>query len=266
MIDHYLVALLTFLAGYTLSLTYVTIFYHRAFTHRAPELHPRTRRFIAATGTCITGLDLARWVCMHRMHHAFADGPEDPHSPSNVGIIGVALEQLRSYERALVGITRKNSDYTRFISDLEFGVHRVNRRRVWYLPYVLHMCLGVVLGLGTGSWLIGLAYVLGIVSYPFQAGWSTHSGIPLATGLSTLPTIPGTTPWRACSSWARGIRTTITPRRAPLGSRSSVKKSTSATRSACFPDGRACRRCAGTSSSPVRPRWSPVSHEVYVGH
>jgi fatty-acid desaturase len=40
------VALLAFVVGYTLSMGYITVFYHRAFTHGAIELKPLVRKFV----------------------------------------------------------------------------------------------------------------------------------------------------------------------------------------------------------------------------
>ena len=58
------------LAGYTLNLLYITVFYHRGFTHRALELRPWLRTAVRHTGSWVTGLDVKAWVCMHRLHHA----------------------------------------------------------------------------------------------------------------------------------------------------------------------------------------------------
>ena len=66
----YLVCAAVLAAGYSLNLLYITIFYHRAVTHRALELRPGLRRFVRYTGNWVTGLDLKAWACMHRLHHA----------------------------------------------------------------------------------------------------------------------------------------------------------------------------------------------------
>lgn len=91
--------LLAFVLGYTLSMVYITVFYHRGFTHNAVELKPSVRRFVLLTGPWVTGLDVRGWACMHRMHHQTTDVPGDPHSPVEAGILGVFLAQHKSYER-----------------------------------------------------------------------------------------------------------------------------------------------------------------------
>jgi fatty-acid desaturase len=162
------------LFGYALNLLYITIFYHRGFTHGAVEIQPWLRRIVQNTGNWITGLDLKAWVCMHRIHHANADGPDDPHSPSNVGIFGVALEQLRSYERILAGLARHDPKYQSVVADLDFEVNWLNRRKLWYLPYIVHAAVGVGLWLVSGLWPLGVVYYFGIMSHPVQ-GWIVNS-------------------------------------------------------------------------------------------
>jgi stearoyl-CoA desaturase (Delta-9 desaturase) len=170
----YLVCAAVLAAGYALNLLYITIFYHRAVTHRALQLRPGLRRFVVATGNWVTGLDLKAWVCMHRIHHANADGPDDPHSPANVGILGVALAQLRSYERILIGLARHDQALMAVVQDLDFEVNWLNRRKLWYLPYLVHAAVAAVLWLTTGLWLLAMVYFLGIMSHPVQ-GWIVNS-------------------------------------------------------------------------------------------
>jgi len=134
-----------FLAAYTLHLGYITVFYHRALAHRAVSLRPGTLRFVLLTGNWVTGLDPKAWACMHRMHHAFSDGPHDPHSPAQAGVLGVLVAQLRAYERTLYALLGRHPDYLRHVRDLDFPVH----------------------------WL-GLAYGVGLMSHPLE-GWVINS-------------------------------------------------------------------------------------------
>jgi stearoyl-CoA desaturase (delta-9 desaturase) len=103
------------------------------------------------------------------MHHEHSDTPEDPHSPVNVGIIGIGLEQLRSYERVLRGLGREDEKYTQHAYGLDFELNWVNRNRLWYMPYVVHAALGIALGASVG-WLLGVCYFSGMMSHPFQGG------------------------------------------------------------------------------------------------
>ncbi len=168
-----LACVLVFAVAYTINMTLITVVYHRGLAHRGVELGPGLTRFVSSAGGWLTGLDPVAWVCMHRRHHAWSDQPGDPHSPVNDGLIGVALAQLRSYEKALRGLMRKDERYTRFVKDLPFGVGWINRERLWHLPYLLHF--GIATGLGAGGlWELGACWFLGLMSHPVQ-GWLINS-------------------------------------------------------------------------------------------
>jgi stearoyl-CoA desaturase (delta-9 desaturase) len=171
---NYLLCAGVFAAGYSLSLGYVTVFYHRGFTHNALVIRPGLRRFVARTGNWITGLDVKAWACMHRLHHRESDRAGDPHSPVNVGVVGVLAAQLHEYKRILVQLLREEPEVTAVVADIEFDVHWLNRHRVWYLPYVAHVAAAVVLWRISGLWLLGVAYVAGITSHPIQ-GWIVNA-------------------------------------------------------------------------------------------
>ena len=84
------------------------------------------------------------------------------------------LSQLRSYERILVGLSRKEEKYTSVVHDLDFGISWLNRNKLWYLPYVVHLAIGLVLALGFGWWLLGACYFFGIMSHPLE-GWAVNA-------------------------------------------------------------------------------------------
>lgn len=166
---YFFVCLLVFVAAYLLNILIITVGYHRGLAHGAVELSPRLRRFVVATGNWVTGLDPKAWVVMHRMHHAHSDTPEDPHSPVNVGILGIGLEQLRSYERVIRGLKKNDPTFTKHAHDLDFELNWLNRTRRWYLPYLLHGLFAAMIAV-TGLWFLGLAYFVGMMSHPFQGG------------------------------------------------------------------------------------------------
>ena len=158
---------IVFLSAYLLNVLTITVGYHRGLAHGAVALHPRLRRLLIVAGNWITGLDPKGWVVMHRLHHAHSDTPEDPHSPVNVGLAGIALEQLRSYERVLRGINNNDAAYTKHAYDLDFDLNWLNRTGRWYLPYLAHALVGLAIA-ATGAWLLGIAYFVGMMSHPFQ--------------------------------------------------------------------------------------------------
>jgi len=160
--------------GYLINITYITVFYHRSFAHGAVTLTPRMQRFVASTGIWATGLDPKGWACMHRLHHRHSDTMLDPHSPHNGSIFSVATAQLFFYEKALRGLIVGRKEFTAVVSDLDFPVHFLIRRRLWFLPYLLHLVISGLLTLLFGSWLIGLGFYLGIMSHPVQ-GWMVNA-------------------------------------------------------------------------------------------
>ena len=162
-----LLCIAVFGVAYLLNILTVSVGYHRALAHRSIELHPALRRLIVGGGNWLTGLDPKAWVVMHRLHHEHSDTPLDPHSPVNVGIAGIPLEQLRNYERVIVGLLKNKEAFTRYARDLDFPLNRLTRSGRWYVPYLLHAAVALSLGFGIG-WLLGAAYFLGMMSHPLQ--------------------------------------------------------------------------------------------------
>ncbi len=171
----YVAACLAVLLGtYLLTITYTSIFYHRAFTHGALTLRPWFRRFIVATGPWITGMDIKAWCCMHRLHHRYSDTRRDPHSPVNGGLFGVLVAQLRGYERVTEGLRQGRRPYVSVVRDLEFPLSWAQRHRVWWIPFAMLIAIGLGIALASGGYLLGLSFVLGMMSHPIQ-GWIINS-------------------------------------------------------------------------------------------
>jgi stearoyl-CoA desaturase (delta-9 desaturase) len=160
---------LVFASAYLLNAITITVVYHRGLAHGAVRLHPAMQATFVTLGSWITGLDAKAWVVMHRMHHAHSDTASDPHSPVNVGLLGIGLEQLRSYKLVLTGLLKEDPHYTKHAKDLGFDVHWLNRRGLWYLPYVFHASIGITFA-SLGFWLLGLVYFAGMMSHPLQGG------------------------------------------------------------------------------------------------
>ncbi len=167
-------SLLVFLGAYLLNVLYITVFYHRGLAHSAVILSPRLQRFVAFTGGWVTGIDAKAWVCMHRLHHRYSDTSKDPHSPVHEGVLPLFRKQLTSYRKVLVALIRHHETYEKVVEDLPIEVSVINAKQLWYLPYLLHLSLAVVLSFVTGSALIGLALFLGMSSHPLQ-GWAVNA-------------------------------------------------------------------------------------------
>jgi stearoyl-CoA desaturase (delta-9 desaturase) len=164
---------LVFVVAYLINMATITVLYHRGLAHGAVKLSPAARFLVVALGTWLTGLDPKGWVCMHRLHHAHSDTELDPHSPRHAGIFGVLRAQLRSYERVLVGLAKREEPYTSIVSDLDFDINLLNRRRLWYLPYLVHLVIAAAFA-ACGHWLVGVAYYSGMMSHPIE-GWLVNS-------------------------------------------------------------------------------------------
>ncbi len=169
-----LACLVVFLVAYLVNTATISVLYHRGLAHGAVELGPGLRRFTARAGIWLTGLDPKAWVCMHRRHHAFSDTARDPHSPVRFGLFGLLLGQLRSYETTLIGLARNDAEYTSHVDDIDFEISALNRRRLWYLPYVVHLAIAAAVALPTGYWLLGATYFAGIMSHPVE-GWIVNA-------------------------------------------------------------------------------------------
>jgi stearoyl-CoA desaturase (Delta-9 desaturase) len=163
-----MVTALIFFCFYCVSMTYTSVFYHRTFTHGAVELSPRFRKFVIATGMWFTGIDLKGWVCMHRLHHEFSDTEKDPHSPVFSGLWYTFIQQHKSFERILIRLIRGRKEYTDIVKDLEFDVHWLNRKGLWWVPFAVQFAVGVVIAYLSGHIAYGLAYFFGITGHPVQ--------------------------------------------------------------------------------------------------
>ena len=156
-----------FVSAYLTSIVAITVGYHRGLAHGALVLHPALRRVVIEAGIWLTGLDPKAWIVMHRMHHAFSDTGRDPHAPTKGGLLGMIVRQYYGTSNTIRGLRYDDPAYTRFASDLDFDLHPVTKRWMWWLPYVVHAIAGVMLG-ATVGWVFGAAYFLGIASHPLQ--------------------------------------------------------------------------------------------------
>ena len=172
--NYYWLCAAVFAFTYCLNMTYISIFYHRGFTHDAVRINPSFQRFIISSGSWITGIDLKAWACMHRMHHVYSDTDKDPHSPKRWGLFGTMLGQLHSYNSTLRGLIKNKPEYTSVVKDLNFDVSFLNRHKLWYLPYVVHVAVWLTCGFAFNAWLLGYAYFIGMMSHPVQ-GWLVNA-------------------------------------------------------------------------------------------
>ena len=77
----------------------VTIFLHRAQSHRALDLHAIPSHFFRFWLWVGTGQVTKEWVSIHRKHHAKCEQEEDPHSPVTHGIKKVLTQGAELYRK-----------------------------------------------------------------------------------------------------------------------------------------------------------------------
>ena len=111
---------------------------------------------------------------MHRLHHQYSDTDKDPHSPIRFGLWGVARGQLKSYQKILRELILNKKTTSAIVADIPFDVSVLNRKGLWPVPYLIHLSIGLAIGVLFNEWLVGMAYFLGMMSHPVQ-GWMVNS-------------------------------------------------------------------------------------------
>lgn len=82
------------------TITAVTLYFHRDQAHRAIDLHPALRQFFRFWVWLTTAMITHQWVAVHRKHHAFTEQPGDPHSPQIYGLKRLLLDGVGLYRQS----------------------------------------------------------------------------------------------------------------------------------------------------------------------
>lgn len=77
----------------------ITLYLHRAATHRALELHPVVAHVLRFWLWFATAAVTKEWVAIHRKHHATCETENDPHSPQIVGLKKVLTQGYELYKK-----------------------------------------------------------------------------------------------------------------------------------------------------------------------
>lgn len=78
--------------------------FHRLLAHRSFQAPPWFEKLGLFLGCLATGGTPLGWAGVHRQHHRYVDGPNDPHSPHAIGFLNSYLHlwKRRSIERRFV--------------------------------------------------------------------------------------------------------------------------------------------------------------------
>jgi stearoyl-CoA desaturase (delta-9 desaturase) len=83
-----------------LTITAMSIAFHRTHTHQAVKLHPVIDQLMQTFLWGVTSMSKLDWVSVHVYHHTFSDTEKDPHSPKQKGLAHVFFMGAYDYTKA----------------------------------------------------------------------------------------------------------------------------------------------------------------------
>lgn len=116
-----MIILITFIAHWYLSLFCQTFFQHRYAAHGAFTMSRGWEKFFFIITFIFQGasyLSTRAYAIMHRMHHAFADTENDPHSPKySKNIFDMMWQTYKAYAGIYSGTTKIDAKFTKNVPD-----------------------------------------------------------------------------------------------------------------------------------------------------
>lgn len=144
----------------------VGIGFHRLLTHRSYKTPKPVEYFLTICGMLALEGGPIYWVVTHRIHHAYADAPGDPHTPRDGGwwshmgwILSGTAQQFDS------------SVVAHYAPDLIKDKFHIWLNRLYWLPLVL---VGIVL-LAFGGWPYLMWGIFFRVTFNLHATWLVNS-------------------------------------------------------------------------------------------
>ena len=98
----------------------VTLFLHRAQTHRSVTFHSAAAVPMRIWLWLSTSIVTKEWVACHRKHHAFADREGDPHSPLLEGLRNIVVKGAFYYRKAIRQQTEPLETFRRYLTTYAF--------------------------------------------------------------------------------------------------------------------------------------------------
>ena len=161
----------------------VTLCYHRLLAHRSFQVPKPLEYALTVLGALSIQGGPIKWVATHRVHHAFSDRPQDPHSPSK-GFWWAHMLWLFPYDEILDD-SKKCSRYAPELAR-DRGHQFIEKTYV-----LLSVALGALLfALGGWPWLVWGLFLRTVVVW--HSTWLVNSAAHL-WGYKSFETNEGST-------------------------------------------------------------------------
>jgi len=174
----------------------VTVAYHRLLTHRSFRTPKWLEYLLTLCGSLSIQGGPIKWVATHRVHHAFSDRPQDPHSPKR-GFWWAHMFWLFAYDDVLDHSTK----FIRYAPELARDpIHRFIHR-----THVLQSILLGVLLYALGGWSFVVWGMFVRTVFVYHGTWLVNSAAHL-WGYQTYQTNEGSRNnwWVAVFSYGEG--------------------------------------------------------------
>ena len=144
----------------------VTLGYHRLLTHRSFKAAKGLEYFLSLCGALAAQGGPMKWDATHRMHHAFSDRPQDPHSPTR-GFWWAHMGWLLAYDEILDHPT----EHWRYAPEIANDpVHRFISQK----NLILQVALGSLLFLW-GGWSFVIWGIFVRIVFNWHCTWLVNS-------------------------------------------------------------------------------------------
>jgi len=138
---------LIFIGMSHLTISAMSIAFHRVHTHQALKLHPIVDMTMQTFLWAVTSMSKLDWVSVHVYHHTYSDTEKDAHSPKQKGLAHVFFKGVIDYSEAkgwpeVLKIRERipANAYERFIA-----------RHLFFAPIILSAVLMMIFGAKYGS-------------------------------------------------------------------------------------------------------------------
>lgn len=161
----------------------ITLGYHRYLTHRSFKVPKWLEYVFSVCGALAAQGGPIKWVATHRVHHAFADRPQDPHSPTR-GFWWAHIGWILAYDEVLDHPTKHWKYAAELAND---PVHRLISK----MNILLQIGLGVLL-FAAGGWPFVIWGSFVRIAFGWHCTWLVNSASHL-WGYRTYETGEGST-------------------------------------------------------------------------